>query len=374
MREWRLSIRTRSSNALLGGLLAHLPHLVLLTILILAELTLLGEDSKTLTRDIGTLAESWWYLTPYVCAAALFVAVARWENMLWRREAARDPVAWLRERPWLAILTVRIPLAIALTFATSFLYFTFKVNIPVFTDFTADPFLIALDRAIFFGRDAWQVTHAILPWPTATRVLDALYLIWYLVLFASIAAIGAAPLRNPLRLTFLLALGLEWAIGGIVIAILLPAAGPVYLDQITGDPTFAPLMERLDRHSESGRLFSLEIQDWLWQGYATPAVEPAGISAFPSLHVAVPLTCALLALGIDFVVGWLLMAFTLSVLVGSVHLGWHYAVDGIGGLMLGFASWWSSARLVHWWLRRLAFVTHLGRSGKEEFPLRRSPR
>jgi hypothetical protein len=31
--------------------------------------------------------------------------------------------------------------------------------------------------------------------------------------------------------------------------------------------------------------------------------------------------------------------FTFVILIGSVHLGWHYLVDGIAGVMLAFAFW-----------------------------------
>jgi membrane-associated phospholipid phosphatase len=36
------------------------------------------------------------------------------------------------------------------------------------------------------------------------------------------------------------------------------------------------------------------------------------------------------------------------ILVGSVHLGWHYAVDGYAGLALAAVCWWASGHFARW--------------------------
>ena len=38
--------------------------------------------------------------------------------------------------------------------------------------------------------------------------------------------------------------------------------------------------------------------------------------------------------------GWVFTAFASVVLVGSVHLGWHYAVDGYLSIVATLAIWW----------------------------------
>ena len=46
------------------------------------------------------------------------------------------------------------------------------------------------------------------------------------------------------------------------------------------------------------------------------------------------------------------------ILVTSVHLGWHYAVDGYAAILISWACWWLSkpiARLVH---RQPAMIQH----------------
>ena len=347
-------MRTRVRGPLTAGLLAHLPHVALVAALLAATLILLDEGDERLSLSMGLLVDFWIKLLPFFVTVAGLVGLVRLNSLQRRGRPMLWTLRWLVRQPWLEIALLRIPLALGLTAATSYLYFTFKVNIPTFTDFTWDHVFVAIDRALFLGHDPWRLTHGLLPWAWSTQLLDAIYLAWYLVLFAAILAVGAAPLRNPLRLAFLLAIALDWVIGGVIIATLLPAAGPVYLERIAGDPTFRPLMELLYAQAEQGRIVALEIQEWLWAGYAVEGVDPAGISAFPSLHVAIPTTCACLAMAVDRAVGWLLAVFTGAVLVGSVHLGWHYAIDGFGGVALGLSCWWGSRRFVAWWLWRTA--------------------
>jgi hypothetical protein len=43
-----------------------------------------------------------------------------------------------------------------------------------------------------------------------------------------------------------------------------------------------------------------------------------------------------------------LTVYAALVLLGSVHLAWHYAVDSYAGLVVGALSWWIAGRLVEW--------------------------
>ena len=87
------------------------------------------------------------------------------------------------------------------------------------------------------------------------------------------------------------------------------------------------------------------MQEGLWLRYTgqMPGSPYTGISAMPSIHVAMPLVYALTARA---TARWLAVAFGLYgllILLGSVHLGWHYAVDGyvsVGAVLI----LWRSAR------------------------------
>ena len=66
-----------------------------------------------------------------------------------------------------------------------------------------------------------------------------------------------------------------------------------------------------------------------------------GIAAFPSLHVGmiVLFTLALRRYGPVF---WCLAVYSLIVQIGSVALGWHYAIDGYAGALLAAAVFYGT--------------------------------
>ena len=74
----------------------------------------------------------------------------------------------------------------------------------------------------------------------------------------------------------------------------------------------------------------------------------------PSMHLASTFCCVLLGLATRRWLGAVFGVFALLILVGSVHLGWHYAVDGYVAIIATCAIW----RAVGWLLDR-AIVTRL---------------
>ena len=59
-------------------------------------------------------------------------------------------------------------------------------------------------------------------------------------------------------------------------------------------------------------------------------------------------------------------------LVGSVHLAWHYAIDGIAGIALALALWHVSRLVSVWWLARgdLAVAMPLAEPAWGAIPIR----
>lgn len=114
------------------------------------------------------------------------------------------------------------------------------------------------------------------------------------------------------------------------------SAGPVFYENVTGDARFAGLLAYLARNS--GQEW---VQVFLWSAYsgAQPGVAGAGISAFPSLHVASATLCVLLAANAHRWLLWIGMAYCAVILFGSVHLGWHYAVDGYFSIAATVLIW-----------------------------------
>jgi PAP2 superfamily protein len=106
---------------------------------------------------------------------------------------------------------------------------------------------------------------------------------------------------------------------------------------------FADLFGAIDlaRHDHSLKL--LEARAYLWSLLQRGEIGVgSGISAFPSLHIAVPTLAACAARG---PLRWLLGALAAILWVGSFTLGWHYAVDGIASIVLTPMIWLLSSRV-----------------------------
>jgi membrane-associated phospholipid phosphatase len=46
--------------------------------------------------------------------------------------------------------------------------------------------------------------------------------------------------------------------------------------------------------------------------------------------------------------GWFFMAYAAVIMLGSVHLAWHYAIDGYAGIAIAFACWWVAGPISRW--------------------------
>lgn len=86
-------------------------------------------------------------------------------------------------------------------------------------------------------------------------------------------------------------------------------------------------------------LWFLKTQQMLWDGY-TGKIAALGISAMPSMHNASAVLFALAFWPVSRTVGLLFAAYAVVILIGSVHLGWHYAVDGYAAVAITLAAWW----------------------------------
>ncbi len=68
----------------------------------------------------------------------------------------------------------------------------------------------------------------------------------------------------------------------------------------------------------------------------------------PSLHLATTALMTFHAFQLNRWLGWFMTAFLVVMLVGSVHLGWHYAIDGYVVIPAAYGLW----RLSGWAVRK----------------------
>lgn len=212
----------------------------------------------------------------------------------------------------------------------------------VVVGFHADVMLANLDAAIHGGVDPWRLLQPILGHHWLTRAIQHLYLSgWTFFLLSFTAAAALSARLAPVRAQYFVTYFLTWALLGNVFAPMFMSGGPVFYAQLTGDTErFAPLMSYLS-FSEGMVNSSVAVADMLWSMNVDRDLKlGTGISAFPSLHVAMSTLFVLTAFKLDRRLGFGMVAFAVAILLGSVHLGWHYAVDGYFSAVVVLALWY----------------------------------
>lgn len=262
------------------------------------------------------------------------------------------------------LLSGLIMLAVLPVFISVFT--SFKIMIPVIQPYDWDPQFMAWDRMLHGGRHPWELLQPLIGRPLITSAINAAYHAWFFLLYAIVFwqafSIGNQALRTQFFLCFLLC----WAVIGNGAATLLASAGPCYYGALTGleDP-YAPLMAYLREAAESYPVWALGVQEMLWEGYETNLLGRGnGISAMPSMHVSAAVLFFLVCRRVDRRLGWFMAAFVGVTLVGSVHLGWHYAIDGYVSILLTWPLW----RLAGWLAQPRRRGGHAGALAQEAAP------
>jgi membrane-associated phospholipid phosphatase len=209
-----------------------------------------------------------------------------------------------------------------------------KSLIPAFGPFWSDPLLANADK-VLLGADAWRLVWFLRP---LGGLVDSLYSLWSFVLqFVLIVVLLAGPSR--LKSRALVSFFLTMALVGVVGQFALPSGGPIFWSRLGFGHRFDALPS--EPHT-------IGAATWLWTKHAGDTVDFAtGISAFPSMHVAMA-AWMVLAVSALYPRGRLLpAAYFLVILLGSIYLGWHYLVDGIGGAFGAVACWYAAPRLFY---------------------------
>ncbi len=229
----------------------------------------------------------------------------------------------------------------------------FKQLILPARDFPWDIQLAALDRFIFMGIDPWRLTHAWFGTFYGTIFFDRIYSIWLFLMFGFPPFIVVSFQNTSMRARLIGCWLMGWLLIGGAAAWGLASAGPSYFEALVEpDKDFAELVVRLASINQEAKavgwtINALDFQPLLLASYKIGIFAPAGgISAMPSVHVAMAALFAIAGFQKARWIGLLFSAYTFLIWVGSIHLGWHYATDGVVGAMMMYALWWLSQLLV----------------------------
>ena len=223
-----------------------------------------------------------------------------------------------------------------------------KASLPGIVAFGWDQPLDQLDRWLHGGVAPWELLQPLIGRPFITHAINWAYNLWFYFLTVIWVWQAFSQRNNALRQRFFLSLILTWILLGNIFAVLLSSAGPCYFGRVTGLPDpYAPLMDYLYGVNETYTLWALGAQEMLWRNHAAGTIMiGSGISAMPSLHVALATLFALVCWQVRRWLGMIMACFACVIMIGSVHLGWHYAIDGYAGAIGMLIIWWSTGWFV----------------------------
>ena len=220
------------------------------------------------------------------------------------------------------------------------LFADIKARIPAFVPFSWDRTFDELDRVVHFGTRPWEWLQPVLGYAPITFLINLNYNFWFFAMWMFWAwfAWQEKPGVNRTRAFF--SFMLIWAVGGSLFAIVFSSAGPCYFGRLGLSPDpYAPLMTYLDRSTRccrSGPSIRRTSCGRAMQMAGCPG--HFGDAQHAQCH-DIAVRARLLAFGAD---GPRRSPSRHMVLIflGSIHLGWHYAVDA-------YVAWASDAhRLV----------------------------
>lgn len=218
-----------------------------------------------------------------------------------------------------------------------------KNLIPVVNPYTWDPTFANLDARLHAGVHPWQLLHSILGYPLATSALNVFYNVWFFLLIFIFFWQASTPHLPRVRLQYLLTFFLAWIVIGHILATVFSSAGPCYYEAVVGvgqGNPYANLMAYLRQANEHYQIWALSAQEMLWNAYREKELRMgSGISAMPSMHVSTAFLFALLGWKWGKPYNFLLTIYCVLIVLGSVHLAWHYAVDAYFVIPLTYGLW-----------------------------------
>ncbi|MEE2770524.1 MAG: phosphatase PAP2 family protein [Pseudomonadota bacterium] len=201
-----------------------------------------------------------------------------------------------------------------------------------------DWLLYTFDR-MFLGPSLWWwgsqlLSHNI--WLNVVYYLDRFYMPyfayqWFVIMY--IVFHETSDKREYFITTFFLIWMFGTTIGGLC-----QSGGPFFFSYA---PWHILQMKGLEAINHIVPLYSLNTQNYLWQSYfdVNKTMLAGGISAFPSLHIAICLFIYLFFRECGYKYLTILTFIGLMITwIGSMILGWHYFVDGLGAVCIVYLA------------------------------------
>ncbi|GEM_PF-5520097 len=228
------------------------------------------------------------------------------------------------------------------------LLFTFpplKSVIPLIMPYQHDALFTAIDQTLHFGHPPHEYL-AFLYQPAMLWIMTSIYYIYFLICCLVACAAAFLPPHARDREAFLITFIASWYINGMVLAVIMSSVGPIYLDVFYDGALVAPYEAAIQNVCSLSSL-TCEIRTLLLDMYLygdffdlnTP-------SAMPSIHITATFTLALYAQHSFKKLAPYAWIFFAVILLSSVALLWHYAIDGYVAMLTTWIIWRLSLKWV----------------------------
>ncbi|MDP2311019.1 MAG: phosphatase PAP2 family protein [Pseudomonadota bacterium] len=197
---------------------------------------------------------------------------------------------------------------------------------------------------LFLAPEQWVFGASMTRWmslpndPALTLLIDVCYLLFFTWIALTMVILFVGDGERAAR-RFVVALVLSTVVSTAIL-VALPTLGPAFLDPESVAP-IRDAMLRTDHFQGVSRAFRAEV-------LANPAgfalVPFLGVSAFPSMHVGHTFLALTFLWPKQRVAFKLFLLPVLGAWVGTVYLGWHYALDGLAGIGIAMGARWLAGR------------------------------
>jgi hypothetical protein len=221
-------------------------------------------------------------------------------------------------------------------------YTTYKINLPNVVAFYADPALARLDR-LLHGGNPWQVLYNAIP-ERGALVVDFFYTRVWPFLLAGVFLGNIVFVRGRALSRYIWTMMFCYMVMGGVIATVFSSVGPIFYSDFYPDSgEFLRQKEIILANPHIGDIgvYSRYLLDNFRDGELAFGT---GISAFPSVHMAVAVLTAWVFTSYGrgpAIAGWFYAAI---IEYGSIYTGWHYGLGGYASTVAVSLCWIALSR------------------------------
>ena len=249
---------------------------------------------------------------------------------VWRKKVGRD---FFNLTSFFKIIKVLFLLKLTLI-----IYCNLKQQIPIIHSSLWDKELLRVDHFFHFGYNPSLIAIKYLGNDIICWFFDIFYALWYIIKFPIIIYFLITPSKK-VHIRFFITYFSMWIFGGLF-ALLFPSLGPIY----THPDWFSHLNKPIASFLQGELMKNYELFVHSPGKYRIVSYE--GIAAFPSLHVGIIAVFAISLFKVNRLLSYLMFIYLIIIQVGSVLLGWHYAIDGYFAIILAVSLYYFSAFFV----------------------------